>query len=194
MPRIPLSHNRGPAGTMLGPTGAPGVPNSDGAATVKPLSTRWLPSASTCGVSPGISGISTTPGPVPLAIDVVGIAAAAEWCTCPSGQIGLGRLGHCAVLSGGQRRRGLGRSGQRTEFIDATGARLSRSGCPRRRHPGGWSTSVHSRVECSLVYDPFHAVDVLGSRGYMSVSMNRTSFSWSALLWIRLTYMPDGAM
>jgi hypothetical protein len=43
----------------------PGVPNSEGTATVNPAATRWFARPITCGVRPGISGRSTTPGPMP---------------------------------------------------------------------------------------------------------------------------------
>ncbi len=43
----------------------PGVPNSCGIATVKPASTTRWANATTFGVMPGISLITTTPGPLP---------------------------------------------------------------------------------------------------------------------------------
>ena len=45
--------------------GAPGVPNIDGIATVMPRSTQASANATTSGVMPGISAITTTPGPLP---------------------------------------------------------------------------------------------------------------------------------
>src|SRR4051794_18624544 len=44
----------------------PGVPNSDGITTGKPASTTSSANACTDGVMPGISWMTTTPGPVPL--------------------------------------------------------------------------------------------------------------------------------
>ena len=41
-------------------------PNGDGTTTANPLSTRCSASARTSGVMPGISGMSTTPGPLPF--------------------------------------------------------------------------------------------------------------------------------
>ena len=43
----------------------PGVPKSDGMTTVKPASTTSSAKACTFGVMPGISWMTTTPGPVP---------------------------------------------------------------------------------------------------------------------------------
>ena len=46
--------------------GAPGVPNRCGSTTVYPAATSSSANPITCGVRPGISWITTTPGPVPL--------------------------------------------------------------------------------------------------------------------------------
>jgi len=43
----------------------PGSPNSDGIATVNPASTSRRANAATFGVMPGISLMTTTPGPAP---------------------------------------------------------------------------------------------------------------------------------
>src|SRR3954469_18755733 len=43
----------------------PGSPKSTGIATVKPASTTRCANSATCGVMPGISLLTTTPGPLP---------------------------------------------------------------------------------------------------------------------------------
>ena len=61
-----LTHARRSTATPSSTPGtAPSRPNSDGRYTVKPASRTHRPNRATCGLIPGISGMTITAGPLP---------------------------------------------------------------------------------------------------------------------------------